>query len=49
MSIEYVATICPYRGCGCGIYLVIKDGKIIGQEPWKELNMVSTDMMVYQF
>jgi formate dehydrogenase major subunit len=36
MSIEYVATICPYCSCGCGIYLVVKDGKIIGQEPWKE-------------
>jgi len=36
MSIEYVPTICPYCSCGCGIYLVIKDGKIIGQEPWKE-------------
>jgi len=36
MSIEYVPTICPYCSCGCGIYLVVKDGKIIGQEPWKE-------------
>jgi len=36
MTIEYVPTICPYCSCGCGIYLVVKDGKIIGQEPWKE-------------
>jgi len=36
MSIEYVPTICPYCSCGCGMYLVVKDGKIIGQEPWKE-------------
>jgi formate dehydrogenase alpha subunit len=36
MSIEYVPTICPYCSCGCGVYLVIKDGKVIGQEPWKE-------------
>jgi formate dehydrogenase major subunit len=36
MSIEYVSTICPYCSCGCGIDLVVKDGKIIGQEPWKE-------------
>jgi len=36
MSIEYVPTICPYCSCGCGIYLVVKDGRIIGQEPWKE-------------
>jgi len=36
MSIDYVPTICPYCSCGCGIYLVVKDGRIIGQEPWKE-------------
>ncbi|MBN1693295.1 MAG: formate dehydrogenase subunit alpha [Dehalococcoidales bacterium] len=36
MSIEYVPTICPYCSCGCGIYLVVEDGRIIGQEPWKE-------------
>ena len=36
MSIEYVPTVCPYCSCGCGIYLVVKDGRIIGQEPWKE-------------
>ena len=36
MELEYVPTICPYCSCGCGIYLVVKDGKIIGQEPWKE-------------
>ncbi|MFP4001642.1 MAG: formate dehydrogenase subunit alpha [Thermoplasmata archaeon] len=34
--IEYKSTICPYCSCGCGLNLVIKDGKIIGQEPWKE-------------
>ncbi|MGD2250671.1 MAG: formate dehydrogenase subunit alpha [Candidatus Methanofastidiosia archaeon] len=34
--IEYQQTICPYCSCGCGLYLVIQDGKIIGQEPWKE-------------
>jgi formate dehydrogenase alpha subunit len=36
MSIEYVSTICPYCSCGCGINLIVKDGRIIGQEPWKE-------------
>lgn len=36
MSIEYVSTICPYCSCGCGINLVVSDGEIIGQEPWKE-------------
>ncbi|MGV9102978.1 MAG: molybdopterin oxidoreductase family protein, partial [Candidatus Thorarchaeota archaeon] len=34
--LHYEPTICPYCSCGCGLYLVIKDGKIIGQEPWKE-------------
>jgi formate dehydrogenase alpha subunit len=36
MNVEYVPTICPYCGCGCGIYLVLKDGRIVGAEPWKE-------------
>jgi formate dehydrogenase alpha subunit len=31
--ISYEKTICPYCSCGCGMYLVIKDGRIIGQEP----------------
>ncbi|MDY6837024.1 MAG: formate dehydrogenase subunit alpha [Thermodesulfobacteriota bacterium] len=34
-SIEHVPTICPYCGCGCGIYLVVKDGELVGMEPWK--------------
>ena len=34
--IEYKETVCPYCSCGCGLYLVIKDGKIIGQEPQNE-------------
>jgi formate dehydrogenase alpha subunit len=36
MNIDYQPTVCPYCSCGCGIYLVVQDGKIIGQEPWKE-------------
>jgi len=36
MDINYVPTICPYCGCGCGIHLVVKDSTIIGVEPWKE-------------
>ncbi|KPK46324.1 MAG: formate dehydrogenase [Dehalococcoidia bacterium SM23_28_2] len=36
MNLQYVPTICPYCGCGCGIYLVLKDGRIVGVEPWKE-------------
>ncbi|MFO8036223.1 MAG: formate dehydrogenase subunit alpha [Anaerolineales bacterium] len=34
--IHFEHAICPYCSCGCGINLVIRDGKIIGQEPWKE-------------
>ena len=36
MSIECISTICPYCSCGCGINLIVKDGRIIGEEPWKE-------------
>jgi len=36
MTIECVPTICPYCSCGCGINLIVSDGRIIGQEPWKE-------------
>lgn len=34
MNISYVPTMCPYCGCGCGVYLVVKDDRIIGVEPW---------------
>ena len=36
MKVEYVPTSCPYCATGCGIYLVVKDGRIVGVEPWKE-------------
>jgi formate dehydrogenase major subunit len=36
MTLEYVPTVCPYCGCGCGIHLVVRDGRIVGVEPWKE-------------
>lgn len=36
MKLEYVSTICSYCGCGCGIYLVVLDGRIVDVEPWKE-------------
>ena len=36
MDIKYIPIMCPYCSCGCGIYLVVKDGKVVGQEPWKE-------------
>jgi len=35
-SIEHIPTVCPYCGSGCGIYLVVKDGNIVGMEPWKD-------------
>jgi formate dehydrogenase alpha subunit len=35
-SIEHIPTICPYCGCGCGIYLVVKDGNLVGMEPWMD-------------
>jgi len=34
-EINYRPTICPYCTSGCGLYLVVKDGKVIGQEPMK--------------
>lgn len=36
MTLDYTPTVCPYCGCGCGIHLVVRDGRIIGVEPWKE-------------
>ena len=35
MKIEFVPTICPYCGCGCGLNLVTVNGKIKGVESWK--------------
>ncbi len=35
MNFDYVPTICPYCGCGCGLNLVVQDGKLAGVEPWK--------------
>ncbi len=34
-NIKLVPTICPYCGVGCGLNLVVKDGKLAGVEPWK--------------
>jgi predicted molibdopterin-dependent oxidoreductase YjgC len=36
MMVRYVPTVCPYCGCGCGLHLVVRDGRIVGVEPWKE-------------
>jgi len=34
-EITYRPTVCPYCTSGCGLYLVVKNGRIIGQEPMK--------------
>ncbi|MDK2929886.1 MAG: formate dehydrogenase alpha subunit [Bacillota bacterium] len=31
-----VRTICPYCGTGCAIFLLVKDGKVVGVEPAKD-------------
>jgi formate dehydrogenase alpha subunit len=33
MNLKYVMTICPYCGTGCGLYLKVKDGEVIGVSP----------------
>ena len=35
VDIKYVPTICPYCGVGCSLNFVVKDGKIVGVEPYK--------------
>ena len=35
MNFNYVPTTCPYCGCGCGLNLVVQDGKLAGVETWK--------------
>ena len=35
VEIQYVPTICPYCGTGCGLNFVVKDDKIVGVEPYK--------------
>jgi formate dehydrogenase major subunit len=34
MDVKYVPTTCPYCGTGCGLNLVVKDGKAVGVAPW---------------
>lgn len=34
MDFTYVPSTCPYCGNGCGINLVVKDGKVAGISPW---------------
>jgi predicted molibdopterin-dependent oxidoreductase YjgC len=35
MDYKNVITTCPYCGCGCGFYLEVLDGQIIGTIPCK--------------
>jgi formate dehydrogenase major subunit len=34
MEMEYVTTICPYCGTGCGLNLIVVDGKAVGVAPY---------------
>jgi formate dehydrogenase (coenzyme F420) alpha subunit len=34
MDFTYIPSTCPYCGNGCGINLVVKDGKVAGISPW---------------
>ena len=34
--IDFVRSICTYCGTGCGLLLIVKDGKIVGTRPWPE-------------
>ena len=34
MDFKYVPSTCPYCGNGCGVNLVVKDGKFVGISPW---------------
>jgi formate dehydrogenase (coenzyme F420) alpha subunit len=35
MEMKYVPTTCPYCGTGCGLNLVVRDGKVVGTAPWQ--------------
>lgn len=32
---EKILTVCPYCGTGCGLYLVVENGRVTGVEPDK--------------
>ncbi len=36
MEYKNVPTTCVYCGCGCGVYLQVLDGKVVGSLPIKE-------------
>jgi len=35
MNLKYVPTTCPYCGTGCGLYLKVRDGELVGVAPSK--------------
>ena len=34
-TLKYVPTTCPYCGVGCGLNLIVEDGKAVGVAPWQ--------------
>ena len=36
MSPDFIKTICPYCGVGCGLVLKVEDGKVVGTYPDRE-------------
>ncbi len=34
-TLKYVPTTCPYCGVGCGLNLIVSDGKAVGVAPWQ--------------
>jgi formate dehydrogenase alpha subunit len=32
-ALEMIATTCVYCGCGCGLYLIVEDGRVVGASP----------------
>lgn len=34
MEMKFVPTTCPYCGTGCSFYLVVRDNRVLGIEPW---------------
>lgn len=34
LDLRFVPTTCPYCGTGCSFNLAVRDGRILGIEPW---------------
>ena len=34
MELKFVQTTCPYCGTGCSFNLVVKEGKVVGTQPY---------------